>query len=34
MLDLGPSPDRLACALAALMFATLSFATVLVPVAA
>jgi hypothetical protein len=33
MFDLGPSTDRLTCALAALLFATLSFATVLVPAA-
>jgi hypothetical protein len=33
MLELGPAPDRFVCALAALMFATLSFATVLVPAA-
>ena len=33
MFDHSPSPDRFVCALAALMFATLSFATVLVPVA-
>jgi hypothetical protein len=33
MLEFGPSPDRFVCALAALMFATLSFASVLVPAA-
>ena len=33
MLNFDSSHNRLACALAALMFATLSFATVLVPAA-
>jgi hypothetical protein len=31
MFDLGPSPDRFVCAVAAFLFATLSFATVIVP---
>jgi hypothetical protein len=33
MIEFGPAPDRFVCALAAILFATLSFATVIVPAA-